>query len=76
MNAVKPKEELNREEEGCVQRIGGVDDHVSEGSGEPEKLGERKTVHKHDLQQPSEQERIDHEMTHLPFRSWRRHCIK
>ena len=25
---------------------------------------------------PSEQQRIEHGMTHLPFRSWCRHCIK
>ena len=39
-------------------------------------FGERKTTRKHDPQQPSEQERIEHEMMHLPFRNWCRHCIK
>ena len=38
--------------------------------------GERKPTRKHDPRQPSEQDRIEHEMTHLPFRSWCRHCIK
>ena len=30
---------------------------------------------KHDPRQPSRQEKWEHEMTHLPFRSWCRHCI-
>ena len=33
-------------------------------------------MQKHDLQQPSEQERIEYEMTRLPFRSWCTRCIK
>ena len=32
-------------------------------------------MRKHDSRQPSEQERDKHEMTHLPFCSWCRHCI-
>ena len=43
---------------------------------EEEELRERKTTRKHYLRQPSEQERIEREMTHLPFRSWCRHCRK
>ena len=35
----------------------------------------RKVVRKHDPRQPCEQEKEEHEMTHLPFRSWCRHCI-
>ena len=37
--------------------------------------GNRKVVRKHDPRQPSQQEKEEHEMTHLPFRSWCRHCI-
>ena len=37
---------------------------------------QRKTTHKQDPRLPSEQERIEHEMMHLLFRSWSRHCIK
>ena len=33
-----------------------------------------KNTRKHDLRQPGEQERNARGMTHLPFRSWRRHC--
>lgn len=31
---------------------------------------------KHDPKEPTEAERRDHEMTHLPFRSWCRHCVR
>ena len=36
----------------------------------------RSTARKHDPRQPSEQERIDHEMTHVFYRSWCRLCVK
>ena len=42
---------------------------------EQEELGSRNVVRKHDPRLPSEREREEHEMTHLPFRSWCRHCI-
>ena len=61
----------------CVTRIEDVDDVEHEGSRrKKEALGERKTTRKHDPRQPSEQERIEHEVTRLPFRSWCRHCVK
>ena len=40
-----------------------------------EEFRERKTTPKHDPRQPSEQGRIDYEMTHLPFISWCRQCM-
>ena len=43
---------------------------------EEEELRESKTTRKHYLRQPCEQERIEREMMHLPFRSWCRCCIK
>ena len=43
---------------------------------EEEECGNRKTMRMHDIRQPSEQERIERKMTHLPCRSWCRHCIK
>ena len=68
--------------ESGVAKIDVVDDSdETEGTGgrealdEQEELGSRKVVRKHDLRQPSQQEREEHEMTHLPFRSWCRHCI-
>ena len=46
-----------------------------EESDEWEEFGNRKVVRIHDPRQPSQQEKEEHEMTHLPFRSWCRHCI-
>ena len=68
----KTENEAGREE--CVTRIEEVDDVEHEKSEEQrkqeeeEEFGERKTTRKHDPRQPSEQQRIAHEMTHLPFR--------
>ena len=66
----KTKTSNEARREVCVTRIDEVDDV------EEEELGARNTTRKHCLRQPSEQERIEHEMTHLPFRSWSRQCIK
>ena len=81
VNAVRPKTEIKARNEACVTRIDGVDDVVREESeeqrrDEKEEFGERKTTRTHDLRQPSEHERIEHEMTHRPFRIWCKHCIK
>ena len=32
-------------------------------------------MRKHDPRQPNQHEKEEHEMTHLPFRSWCRHCV-
>ena len=58
------------DEGGEVEGAGG-----REESDEWEEFGNRKVVRKHDPRQPSQQEKEEHEMTHLPFRSWCRHCI-
>ena len=75
VNAVRPKTEIKARNEACVTRIDGVDDVVREESeeqrrDEKEEFGERKTTRMHDPRQPSQHERIEHEMTHRPFRSW------
>ena len=73
-NAARPKTENEAGKEECVTRIEEVDDVEHEKSEEQrkqeeeEELGERKTTRKHDPRQPCEQQRIAHEMTHLPFR--------
>ena len=72
-------EEIRARKEVSVTRIEEVDDvepEKSEEEEEEEEFGERKNTRKHDLPQPDDQERIEHEMTHLPFRSWCRHYIK
>ena len=58
------------DEGGEVEEAGG-----REESDEWEEFENRKVVRKHDPRQPSQQEKEEHEMTHLPFRSWCRHCI-
>ena len=64
-----------------MAKIDGVDEgDDAEGAGgreesdEWEEFGNRKVVRKHDSRQPSQQKE-EQEMTHLPFRSWCRHCI-
>ena len=37
--------------------------------------GTERLLRKHDPRQPSQQEKEEHEMTHLPFRCWCRQCI-
>ena len=32
-------------------------------------------MRKHDPRQPNQHEKEEHEMTHLPFRSWCRYCV-
>ena len=46
-----------------------------EAHDEHEEFGSRKVVRKHDPRLPSEQEWEEHEMTHLPFRNWCKHCV-
>ena len=77
----KTNVKIDVRKEGCEPRIDGVgDDDEREGledcDAQKEEFGSRNTVRKHDPCWPSEQERIDHEMTHLPFRSGCGHCIK
>ena len=50
--------------------------HKTEEIEEEEEYGLRKTERKQDPREPSAEERIEHEKTHLPFRSWCRHCVR
>ena len=38
--------------------------------------GVRKTVKMMDPAMPNEEEKREHEMTHVPYRSWCRHCVR
>ena len=38
--------------------------------------GARRVERKHEPKGPSERERQEHSVTHLPFRSWCRHCVR
>ena len=49
-----------------------IEHHKAEdgsNGGEEEEFGERRPMKKHDPKEPTEAERRDHKMTHLPFRS-------
>ena len=60
------------EKEGVIE----VEDGGGDGAEEEEEDGRRKVVRKLDPRIPTEEERREHEMTHLPFRSWCRHCVR
>ena len=54
---------------------GGEQEEVAEESEEEE--GEVRRPRKVlDPKDPSEEKRKEHELTHLPFRNWCRHCIR
>ena len=44
--------------------------------GEDVQQGERKPVKMNDPVEPSAEERKEHEITHLPYRNWCRHCVR
>ena len=39
-------------------------------------VGARNTIKMNDPKEPTEREKLDHELTHLPYRSWCRHCVR
>ena len=60
--------------EGGVEDAGGeVAEEVLEDEVDK---GVRKPVNMRDPKLPTEEERKEHEMTHLPYRSWCRHCVR
>ena len=78
----KTEANIKMRRESGMAKIDGVDEaDKAKGAGgreesdEWEEFGNRKVVRKHDPRQPSQQEKGEHEMTHLPFRSWCRHLI-
>ena len=52
------------------------DKEEEEAEEEDEDLGERRPQKMHDPLEPTAEERRMHELTHLPFRSWCKHCVK
>jgi hypothetical protein len=72
-----------RPQKSASEQLCGVDkkedEVIEEGEvleGEDVQQGERKTAKLNDTKEPSHEEGKAHEMTHLPFRSWCRHCIR
>ena len=46
-----------------------------EAEDEPAEAGIRKPIKMNDPKEPSEEERRQHNLTHLPYRSWCKHCV-
>ena len=53
----------------------GDEGEEAEGGEELQK-GVRRPEKKMDPREPTAQERREHELTHLPFRNWCRHCVR
>ena len=47
-----------------------------EADAEEEEYGIRKTIKRQDPREPNKEEKEEHEKTHIPFRSWCRHCVR
>ena len=41
-----------------------------------EEYGKREAVKRRDPREPTKEEKEKHEKTHMPFRSWCRHCVR
>ena len=65
---VRPKEDL------VVGEVGGSGEDVVADTEED--LGKREVVKLANPVEPSQAEKEEHEMTHLPFRNWCRHCVR
>lgn len=68
---VRPRVET--ETGGEWAEIDGID---SDGSDAEEQKGERKPIFVRAPREPSKEERDEHCLTHLPYRSWCRHCVR
>ena len=59
-------------------RVGsqGVAGDPVEIEADGEEFGSRRTALMTEARKPRKEEVIEHEKTHLPFRSWCRHCVR
>ena len=54
-----------------------AEENGERGEEETDETAERREIVKmSDPREPSEDERREHNLTHLPFRSWRPHCVR
>ena len=73
-NSVRPMEVNGGEE---VVTVGSEDPESTRDAEETQTGGEEREVVKMlDPRQPSEEERRTRNLTHLPYRNWREHCVK
>ena len=53
-----------------------TEDRLGEEVAVEEEYGKRDAVKRRDPREPTKEEKEDHEKTHMPFRSWCRHCVR
>ena len=58
------------------REVDGVSGDEADDEEEEEENGEREVTRVQDPKAPTAEERRTHAMTHLPFRSWCRHCVR
>jgi hypothetical protein len=75
---ISPSKVASEQREGVDQEEAKVIDDEAQEELEAEEVqrGSRKMTKLNDPKEPSAEERRIHEMTHLPFRSWCRHCVR
>ena len=65
---------IRKTEEEPDGEMGGDED--ADENLEQLEAGSRKSMKKLDPKMPSDGERQEHELTHLPYRNWCRHCVR
>ena len=73
-HSVRPSDKRMRVRWVCGQED--EDDDVEEGPEEEAEHGARTTKKVQDPREPFKEERDEHEKSHLPYRSWCRHCVR
>ena len=66
-------EKRRKTEDEAAEEGDGSEEEEGDGSGE---YGSRTPEKRNDPRRPSESEVREHELTHIPFRSWCRHCVR
>ena len=66
----------DRDKHKAEEEEGGKEEEDSEGEKQEEaEKGLRRVVKLQDPRKPTEEEVKEHELTHLPFRNWCKHCV-
>jgi hypothetical protein len=68
---IRPNEVMSEQVDGVIK-----EEALGELEAEELQQGERKAAKLNDPREPTSAERASHEMAHLPFRSWCRHCVR
>ena len=72
----KAEPEVTERQRGEVNADHNMSCKVDELQIDEEEFGVRRPVRKQDPREPTKAEREEHDKTHLPFRSWCRHCVR